>query len=739
VEARLANGGRRWRAAAAAVLIVGAAVAYWQWRVIAPVRLPQDVTRWNGDLFTIYVPLHAFAYDSSALLPPWNPYQLAGVPFLATYNGGLLYPLNFLSSVLPVQRALGYGCAIHLALAGSGAFLCARALSLSLPASLLAGVMFMLNGRFLFSHIHPSYLAGHAWIPLVFLAAGRMAAVPGLRTGAVLGTVLGMQLLTGHPQIVCYTAYCLLVATVAYAVASGCWSAAALLRLLGAAAGAAATALLLAAAQLVPTAELVLRGARSALTLAQTMPDTPSPRLLAEMLLSSGPGVVLVVAAFFDRGRRALVASGAALAAFAVLVSLGTVVYTKVFYHLPGVDHFRVPNRMYLFGALTLALLAASGLDVARAAGGWRMRTRVGLAAVLSIAGMAAHLVGARPPRATPALLAAIALLPLLPTRAVTIGAFGVVALAIGERFAQPGNPLMLPQHNADAFFAPPPYVQFLKVHAGFDRTVLMKSWSRRFFMMEKRGTLDRLSVAQDYEPLVPAAYHDFLAPLDDYNVDAPLFWGRFYPPPTHPGWKLLDMMAVRYVAVDAGAAWRPASADRFAPIYEDGAVRIYENRLALPRAYLVARPEVVPDAEAALARVRAAGFEPRSAVVVDRPPDWRSVAEERPLAEAARITALSPGEVVVHASARHPAVLVLADLHWPGWRVAVDGEERPLLRANFLFRGVALGPGTHTVRFWYDPPSLKLGIGLTLLTAAALLGLTLRRSHANSSAPRDA
>ncbi|MGO9685082.1 MAG: YfhO family protein, partial [Beijerinckiaceae bacterium] len=51
--------------------------------------------------------------------------------------------------------------------------------------------------------------------------------------------------------------------------------------------------------------------------------------------------------------------------------------------------------------------------------------------------------------------------------------------------------------------------------------------------------------------------------------------------------------------------------------------------------------------------------------------------------------------------------VVVLHDLFYPGWRVRVDGQERPVLRANILFRGVEVPAGHHKVRFSFEPLSL--------------------------------
>ena len=53
----------------------------------------------------------------------------------------------------------------------------------------------------------------------------------------------------------------------------------------------------------------------------------------------------------------------------------------------------------------------------------------------------------------------------------------------------------------------------------------------------------------------------------------------------------------------------------------------------------------------------------------------------------------------------RPPAgYVVLNDPYHPWWSAAVDGAEAPVLRANVLFRAVAVPPGRHTVRFEFRP-----------------------------------
>ena len=52
----------------------------------------------NFDLFAEFLPRHAYygAALRRAEIPLWDPHQIAGLPFLATLQGGVLYPPNLL-------------------------------------------------------------------------------------------------------------------------------------------------------------------------------------------------------------------------------------------------------------------------------------------------------------------------------------------------------------------------------------------------------------------------------------------------------------------------------------------------------------------------------------------------------------------------------------------------------------------------------------------------------------------
>ena len=81
-----------------------------------------------------------------------------------------------------------------------------------------------------------------------------------------------------------------------------------------------------------------------------------------------------------------------------------------------------------------------------------------------------------------------------------------------------------------------------------------------------------------------------------------------------------------------------------------------------------------------------------------------------------------APKHIVLNAKAAAPAVLLLNDKYDPNWKVLVDGKPAPLLRCNYVMRGVQLAPGDHRVEFHYEPSTTALYISL----AAIGLGLAL-------------
>jgi hypothetical protein len=130
----------------------------------------------------------------------------------------------------------------------------------------------------------------------------------------------------------------------------------------------------------------------------------------------------------------------------------------------------------------------------------------------------------------------------------------------------------------------------------------------------------------------------------------------------------------------------------------------------ALPRARLFTRYEVA-SGERALSRVLDPGFDPLTSVVLADEPDRPITPDVEP--GRAEIVVDEGNRVEVQVSARSASILLLADTYHSGWRAAIDGANVPILVANYAFRAVTVGPGTHRVVWRFHHPGLTPGLWL--------------------------
>jgi len=72
---------------------------------------------------------------------------------------------------------------------------------------------------------------------------------------------------------------------------------------------------------------------------------------------------------------------------------------------------------------------------------------------------------------------------------------------------------------------------------------------------------------------------------------------------------------------------------------------------------------------------------------------------------------------VTVYTKQNGEGILVLLDSYFPGWQAKVDGKKENIMRANYFYRAVKLGPGSHTVEFNYEPVGFRTGLAISSVT----------------------
>jgi hypothetical protein len=186
-----------------------------------------------------------------------------------------------------------------------------------------------------------------------------------------------------------------------------------------------------------------------------------------------------------------------------------------------------------------------------------------------------------------------------------------------------------------------------------------------------------------------------------------------------------------------------PAESSAFKKIY-DKDFRIFEVPWVLPRAAIYQAIEILPDGDV-LARLKAPDFNPNERAVVSReslPADTSTAASlaaagSTPLARATIVRHRSQ-QVQIEADSAAPALLVLSDTDFPGWRAYLNGQPAPIVTANYLFRGVFIPAGKSTVEFRYEPRSFRIGAAMSLAAFMILAGLMFaeRRRRGARNAP---
>jgi hypothetical protein len=705
-------------------------------------------------------------------LPLWAPEINCGFPLFAEGQAGILYPFNLLAALfLPTWAALNYNIVFHFWLAGAGAYGLLRAFGCLPVAALVGGLSYCCSGYLVVRAMSPNYVDVCAWLPVCLLLIELALQRGQWRLTLAAALVVGLQWLAGHPQAACYSAG----ASSLFALYRGWrqgWGLAVLLAL-----GVPLLGLGLAAAQLLPTAELVRVSSRGrGLSLEQFVSMSLPPERLITLFLpnffgndASGSywgqregffiqlcpylGVLTLFLGLvaLRRRRDQYTCFFCALSALALVLSLGH--YTELFsllYQIPGLKFFRIPTRFLLWLALAVAVLAGLGLDQIlrspqrRGAGSWWCAGLLG-ALVLGMAWgnhqvlwgevaelgrgtkLAALLHYQRELRWD--LVRCLLLLGLGAAVATSQGRAGwrlralpwAVPLAVYAdlySFGADFNGLVEPE----VYLRQPESAALIREDARIQggmapRVLSLVSEENSPYDWHGGWAVDQGSYRHYPQTLrmYTASQYGLAGALPGWS---PLHLARHWEfIRAYPG--AMDLAGVEYVL-----SYRPLGG-RSLEALADGEIKVYRNRTALPRAYLVPGFRLVPGARERLEKLTDPSFDPRREVLLEADPGAGGRAAG--VAGSVRVRSYAPEEVQLELEGSVSGLLVLSDTYYPGWRAFVDGVEGTILQANHVFRALPVPAGARQVVFKYEPDSFRYGLWLSALSLLLLGGLGWR------------
>ncbi len=289
-----------------------------------------------------------------------------------------------------------------------------------------------------------------------------------------------------------------------------------------------------------------------------------------------------------------------------------------------------------------------------------------------------------------------------------------------------------LPDISENPFLGAP-YIEWLKSRVGADRifgreSELIPDWASVFQLADIRD-LDALYYKK-YLPFIRNFFLQSRQSTEDELRDRFTGGTYDYSFAVAAQRRLLQLTSVRYLLTRT-----PYEQPSFRLAY-DRELKIYTYDDVLPRAALYYRAEIAKDESEVLQKLANPNFDIYRTVLLDATKlrlDQRfrilyvNQGPSRPV-EAQAITSYEPQTVEISASPVQSGILVLNDSDYPGWTVQVDGRPAEWFTANYIFRGVLLGPGRHHIRFSYRPRSFYLGAAISLLTLLVPMLWSVRR-----------
>lgn len=671
--------------------------------------------------------------------PLWNPYIFCGFPLLATLQIGFFYPLTMIHYFLPFDLAFNYYTILHYFLAASFMFMLMRHFKFSRTASFLSGLIFAFSGYLLSVSNMNTSLSSVIWLPLVIIFWDKVIRSRGLE---VLGLIilLAIMFLGGEPTIIYVTGWLMLLyALIFYKDRLKNTGILILIFVIVA---------LLVSAQLLPFLELILQSDRAQMANFELISMRSFPpreiinfilpfffgnqlrpgnyteyllgRNIQDWLLSPYLGffpLFFAVLAWLKPDKRTYFFSGAGLLALLLAFGKYTPLYPVIYKLLPGVSLIRYPVKYLFLTTFALAYLSGAGLEEFIRGEEGKLR-KIGIILLVLIGalgvgcwgftifqGQIFNILRSHYPPKLPGffvselyqtykfdlksllnlwffmlaggLILGLVIRQIISRRAAAfffIGLIFIDLVSVNMPLSCPVSPqiyheitpnLKILMTDKDLFR----HFYSLEVEK-VSRLVYGADFDQALLENKDRLTANRLVPhhlydVNGYESVELANYRKFMMNLKD---EVP--------------YKYINRLNAKYVATEKPVSHPGLKLVRHAQYYY-GELYLYQNRKVLPRAYA----------------------------------EGNSV----------KILEYQPEEVIIEARMKKPGKLFLADTYYPGWKAYIDERETKIVRSHELFREVALDKGAHTVRFTYDPWTFKMGMIISLLTAAVLLIFTVK------------
>ena len=681
--------------------------------------------------------------------PLWNPYNFSGVPLLANFQSAPFYPLNILFFILPFNLSWGILILLEPLLAGIFIYFYLRNLRLNYLACLLGSLSFSFSGFFIAWLEWGTVLHAALWLPLILLSIDKIVLNVKNKNLLIWGSIFVFSLISsffaGHLQIFFYIG----VFSILYLIIRW-WQYGRNFKILFLFSIFYFLFSIATSTQWLPTLEFIKFSAREIEQVGWQSPGwfIPWQNLIqflvpdffgnpatgnywgewnyAEFVGYLGilPLIFSFLAILWRRDKKTLFFGSIGLVSliFALPTPLAKLPYQ---WQLPLISTSQ-PTRLLFIVDFCLSVLAALGLD-------WFIKTLnnsnhfkkiikvilifgivfLGLWLFVLFGRMSLNLITlenlsvAKRNLILPSVLFIASVFTLftayfLRRKTSFVKVIYVILVAITAfdlfRFGWKFTPFT----RNDWLFPETPTIEFLKNQP---KPFRFMTTDRRIFP-PNFATFYKLEDVSGYDPLYLKSYGELVAAWNRGKPDiSPFSFNRILTPQDYSS-RIADLLNVKYVL-----SLKDEISPKLKLVFQEGQTRVYENKNAYPRAFLVYDYKIAKNKQEAIDFLFDENINLQKTAILDNDLGIKLEGEDKE--NEVEIVSYEAQKIVLKTKSLKPAILVLADnayskksFAYPGWQAFLDGKEESekTFRVDFTLRGIIVPEGEHKIEFY---PSL--------------------------------
>jgi len=196
----------------------------------------------------------------------------------------------------------------------------------------------------------------------------------------------------------------------------------------------------------------------------------------------------------------------------------------------------------------------------------------------------------------------------------------------------------------------------------------------------------------------------------------------------------ILDMLNVKYITNN-----QVMNMPDLKKVYQGKNGVVMENENVLPKAFYVDSLKYVNSAKAALNDIKT-NFHPSKVAVVETN---KQISVSPDSSATVSVTTYRPRKIALKTDRSTDGFLALSEIYYPaGWKAFIDGKQVPIIKTDFVLRGLAVPKGQHTITLTFNPKSYTLGktfawggtIAIYLFGLVGLIGFIQEKQNANEA-----